>query len=157
DEKGQIVPQLRRLPEPELLWRVWQDAAAIPLTAPPATDSPVAVECPTRKALVIRRAFLKGMNYFDEKYGEWGADLELAYQIRHAGKKALILPDIRAIDRSGAEQPPAWSSSQRAVLAADRLNGVSHFLAKRAGFLSGLFITIRAVLLTFLRALTFQD
>jgi GT2 family glycosyltransferase len=156
DEKGSVVPQTRRLPDRDTLWKAWQDETAIAVNVPSVLDKPLAVEYPGRKVLLMPRSFLKGMNYFDEKYGEWGADLELAFQIRHAGKKVLIIPQVKAVDRSALERREQYSSGQRATLAADRLNGVSHFLSKRAGFVSGLTIQIQALLVTLLRALTFQ-
>ena len=82
---------------------------------------------------------------------------ELAFQIRHAGRKALLLPDIKAVDHSGQEPAPNWSNSQRATLAADRLNGAAHFLSKRLGFVAGTLIKLQAILVTLLRALTFQS
>jgi N-acetylglucosaminyl-diphospho-decaprenol L-rhamnosyltransferase len=157
DEQGNPVPQVRRLPDKDTLWKAWQEETPVGANVPPVLDKPLAVEYPGRKALLMPRSFLKGMNYFDEKYGEWGADLELAFQIRHAGKKVLIIPDVKAVDRGGSEPRERHTSSQRATLAADRLNGVSHFLAKRAGYFPGLLIHIQAVLVTLLRALTFQD
>ncbi|MBS1828930.1 MAG: glycosyltransferase family 2 protein [Acidobacteria bacterium] len=157
DSAGNPVPQVRKLPERTQLWEAWQDDAGLPMSVPAVSSSPVAIDYPGRKALLIRRAFLKGMNYFDEGYGEWGGDLELAFQIRHAGRKALLLPDVKAVDHSGQEPAPNWSSSQRATLAADRLNGASHFLSKRLGFVAGTLIKLQALLVTLLRALTFQS
>jgi GT2 family glycosyltransferase len=157
DASGSALPQVRKLPERDVLSRLWQDESAIPVSPPATLDAPMVVEYPGRKALLIRLAFLKGMNYFDEHYGEWGADLELAFQIRHAGKKALLIPQIRVTDHSASEAPMRWTNSQKATLAADRLNGVAHFLSKRAGFFAGLLLRIQAALLTLVRALTFQD
>ena len=156
DASGKPVPQVRKLPGRGELWAAWQAEEGLPLASPVTMDQPVAVEYPGRKALMIRRAFLKGMNYFDEKYGEWGGDLELAFQIRHAGRKALLIPDIRATDRSGDEGIKSWSNGQRAILAADRLNGAAHFLAKRIGYAASFWIQAQAVMVTFLRAITFQ-
>ncbi len=154
---GSPIAQVRRLPDREVLGRLWQDESAIPASVPATLDAPLVVEYPGRKALLIRLAFLKGMNYFDEHYGEWGGDLELAFQIRHAGKKALLIPAIRATDHGATEAAMRWTGSQKATLAADRLNGVAHFLSKRAGFFAGLLLRVQAVLLTLIRALTFQD
>jgi len=155
DAGGNAIPQVRRLPDRDSLWKAWQDEASLGASVPTVMDKPLAVEYPGRKVLLMPRSFLKGMNYFDEKYGEWGADLELAFQIRHAGKKVLVMPGIKAVDRGSAA--PAYNSSQMATLTADRLNGVSHFLSKRAGYFSGLMIHLQAVLVTLLRALTFQN
>ncbi|MFN7936128.1 MAG: glycosyltransferase [Bryobacteraceae bacterium] len=157
DSAGNPVPQARKLPERTQLWEAWQDDAGLPLSVPSVSSGPIAIDYPGRKALLIRRAFLKGMNYFDEGYGDWGGDLELAYQIRHAGRKALLLPDVKAVDHSATEPAPNWSNSQRATLAADRLNGASHFLSKRLGFVAGVLIKLQAILVTLLRALTFQS
>lgn len=157
DRSGNAVAQGRRLPDRAELWSAWQDEAGLPTSVPQPGAAPVAVEYPGRKALLIRRAFLKGMNYFDEGYGEWGGDLELAFQIRHAGRKAMLLPDVKVIDHSAEEAPRNWSPGQRATLAADRLNGASHFLGKRLGFVAATLIKVQAVLVTLLRALTFQN
>ncbi|MBI3682105.1 MAG: glycosyltransferase family 2 protein [Acidobacteria bacterium] len=156
DAAGSAVPQTRRLPDRDTLWRAWQDENAIELSTPQEAGPMVVVEWAGRKALLTRLAFLKGMNYFDARYGEWGGDLELAFQIRHAGKKTLLTPDVPVTDHSAEDPPLQWTSAQRATLAADRLNGVAHFLGKRAGFLSGLWFRVAAVLLTIARAIAFQ-
>lgn len=156
DHEGRPVPQVRRLPDKDQLAQVWRDPSAIPAATPDAQPL-VASEFPGRKALLIRKTFLKGMNYFDERYGDFGGDLELAFQIRHASKKAYIARDIPAVDHSTQEAEPAYSAGQRAIFAADRLNGASHFLGKRAGATAEGIMRISAVLGTFLRALTFQD
>jgi GT2 family glycosyltransferase len=158
DPAGQPVAQLRRLPDRETLWKAWQEEDAIAADVPAQIDGgPIAVEHPGRKALLIRLPFLKGMNYFDERYGDWGGDLELSFQIRHASRKAYIVPAVRALDHSGSERPPAWSSSQLATLTADRLNGAAHFLGKRSGFLSETLMRLQAIAVTFFKAITFQN
>lgn len=156
DAQGQVLPQVRKLPDSDTLWKVWQDETAVPASVPAAGERIVA-EYPGRRALLIRLPFLKGMNYFDEHYGDWGADLEMAFQIRHAAKKALIIGDIRVTDHLAAEAAPRWSNGQRATLAADRLNGVARFVARRAGFFGGVQLRLTAALITFVRALTFQS
>jgi GT2 family glycosyltransferase len=156
DPSGAPLPQTRNLPQRSELWQAWQQDSGLEAGIPNARE-PVAVEYPGRKALLIRRAFLKGMNYFDERYGEWGGDLELAFQIRHAGRKALLLPDVTVVDHSGEEPARNWSVNQRVILAADRLNGAAHFLSKRLGFFAGFLMQAQAVLVTLLRALTFQN
>ncbi|HUQ93048.1 MAG TPA: glycosyltransferase family 2 protein [Bryobacteraceae bacterium] len=156
DRDGAPVPQVRALPDRVSLWRAWQKEDAISVHPPSSTEEMIPVEFPGLRAILVWRTFLKGMNYFDERYGEWGGDLELAYQIRHAGRKTLIVPSIQAIDHSGAEAALAWSSSQQAALTADRLNGAAHFLGKRAGFFPKLLFKLQAILTTLGRALTFQ-
>lgn len=157
DEADQPAPQLGTLPDRDTLWRVWQDESAMRPSVPANLDAPIPVEHPSRAALLIPLPFLKGMNYFDEGYGEWGGDLELAFQIRHASKRTFVIPAIRAIDHSGSERGPAWSNSQRATLAADRLNGAAHFLGKRAGFIAGILMRLQAVMIALMRVITFQQ
>ncbi len=157
DSEGNPFPQVRSLPDRDTLWRLWQDESAIPASAPQTIERATAIEYPGRKALLIRRVFLKGMNYFDERYGEWGADLELAFQIRHASKKAYLIPHVQVLDHSFVDSKPTWNSAQRALLAADRLNGVSHFLSKRAGLLAGILIRIQAVFFMLVRALILHE
>jgi GT2 family glycosyltransferase len=157
DAQGNILPQVRSLPDRDALWRLWQDDSALPAFTPETIEHATAIEYPGRKALLIRRNFLKGMNYLDEHYGEWGADLELAFQIRHASKKAYLIPDVRVLDHSATDPKTPWNSAQRAILAADRLNAVSHFLSKRAGFLAGILIRVQAVFYIFVRALILHD
>lgn len=156
NSSGAAVPQTRTLPDRDTLWKAWQDDAGLPMSIP-STQQPLAIEFPGRRALLIRLPFLKGMNYFDENYGEWGGDLELAFQIKHAGRKAILIPDIKVLDISSTEKPLPWSSGQRATLAADRLSGTAHFLGKRLGFMPELMIRLQAILVTLLRALTFQN
>ena len=50
---------------------------------------------PRGAPLMVRKLFLRGMNYFDERYGEYWSDLELCWQLRNAGKSILVLPQVR--------------------------------------------------------------
>ncbi|MBI4903980.1 MAG: glycosyltransferase family 2 protein [Acidobacteria bacterium] len=157
DPSGEPIPQVRSLPDRDTLWRAWQDESAYAASLPAAGNTPFAVEHPGRKALLIPLPFLKGMHYFDERYGDWGGDLELSYQIRHASRKPYIIPAIRAVDHSSTERQLVWSNGQLATIAADRLNGVAHFLGKRAGFFAETIFRIQAILVTLFRVITFQN
>ena len=44
---------------------------------------------------MVRKQFIKGMNYFDERYGHFWADADLAMQVKHAQKD----PDLPANSR----------------------------------------------------------
>ena len=44
----------------------------------------VPAEFASRSALMVRKDFIRGMNYFDERYGQAWPDLELAWQIQNA-------------------------------------------------------------------------
>ncbi|MBL8231135.1 MAG: glycosyltransferase [Bryobacterales bacterium] len=155
DGQRKPVAQVRALPDREMLGRIWRQGEEVPSSLP--SGDVTATGYPGRRALLIRLNFLRGMNYFDEHYGEWGADLELAFQIQHAAKKTLILGDVPVVDRDAGEAAPEMAAGDRALLAADRANGVARFLERRTGFFGGLMFRTGAVLGTLLAALTFQD
>lgn len=155
DGQRKPLAQVRALPDRAMLGRIWRDGEEVPSSLP--SGDVTATGYPGRRALLIRLNFLRGMNYFDGHYGEWGADLELAFQIQHAAKKTLILCDVPVVDRAAGEAAPDMTASDRALLAADRANGVARFLERRTGFLGGLMFRIGALLSTLLAALTFQD
>lgn len=100
----------------------------------------VEVEYPSLDALMIRKPFIKGMNYFDERFGNFGADADLAMQIGRAQRKVLLYPAIRATYHA-APDPLAGDP----LLAADRALGAAAFLGKYEGFFSGLRFRIGAI------------
>ena len=88
-----------------------------------------AVDFPGVFALLIRKPFLKGMSYLDERYGELWADAELAAQVRRAGRKILLLPAARGVFHE-ADAPPALPAS---LLEADFEQGAATYLSKHHG------------------------
>jgi GT2 family glycosyltransferase len=117
DGEGRPAPQVGRLP-PDLDW------------APVAADEPEAVDYSRGAALMFRSFFFKAMRQIDERYGQFGGDAELCYQIRRAGKKILIMPDARARHYG--------HDDESGLRAADVRLGQATFLAKRLGFWAGL-------------------
>lgn len=104
-----------------------------------ANAESVEMAYPGLDALMIRKAFLKGMNYFDERFGNSWADADLAMQIRRAQRKIKLFPAIRAIYHN--EPDPAAADP---LYAADRQLGAAAFLGKYRGFVSGLTFRIGA-------------
>jgi hypothetical protein len=80
------------------------------------------------------------MNYFDERYGHFWADADLAMQVRNAQKKIRIYPKIRSTYR--AERDPLAGDS---IIKADCILGASHFLGKHNGFMAGLGFRVAAI------------
>ena len=103
----------------------WGGEPAGTLPIEPAADS-VAVPFPDFRAILLRKFFIRGLNYFDERYGHHWLDAELAAQIHRAAKQALVLPGIRATCRP-QEMSFALSTSARAALAADRALGAATY------------------------------
>jgi hypothetical protein len=79
---------------------------------------------------MARVHYIKAIRQIDERYGQWGADADLAIQIRRAGRRLLLVPDAR-VRHSGRD---AYTAMERA----DLLLARSVFLGKYQGFAAGL-------------------
>ena len=140
DPDGKSVPRTFRIPMGAALKAVARgdDPQRMPIDE---TQESVPVEYASHDALMVRRQFIQGMNYFDARYGEFGGDLDLAMQVRSAGRKIRLYPAIRATYHSMAD-PVAGDP----LFIADRAHGAAVFLAKYQGFFSGLMFRIGAIL-----------
>jgi GT2 family glycosyltransferase len=103
---------------------------------PDLTQESVVVAYPGRDAVLVRKHFIAGMNYFDERLGEYWADADLALQIRRAGKKIRLYPQIHAIFH-GSPIPMASSARRDTEDTSDRIVGAAVLLRKYYGFLAG--------------------
>ena len=101
-------------------------------------SDPVAVEFPRGAALMIRVFVIKAVRQIDEHYGQFGADADLAMQIRRASKKILLLPSVK-VRHPGKH---GYSATERA----DFLLSRAVFLGKYQGFGAGLRARLGAVL-----------
>ena len=102
-------------------------------------------------ALMVRRVFVKGMNYFEEKrFSEFWSDLELCYQIQTSGKKIAIADDALA-RLFPSERSIVLDSAAKTLLAADRISGAAGYLSKHEGFLQGTLFRLRFALASMLR------
>lgn len=135
DPSGQAVARTYRIPSGADL-----AAGVLHIMKVDSAESPVAVEYASRDALLVRKQFLRGMNYFDERFGEYWADLDLAMQIRGAGKKIRVIPSIRATLYPG-EDPLRGSAEAEA----DRTVGAAAFLGKYQGGFAGFKFRVAAI------------
>jgi GT2 family glycosyltransferase len=119
DREGRPAPQLGTLP-PDGQWRAAQPDGA----------QPIAVDYPRGAALMARVHYIKAIRQIDERYGQWGADADLATQIRRASRRILLVPDAR-VRHSGRD---AYTAMERA----DLLLARSVFLGKYQGLGAGL-------------------
>jgi GT2 family glycosyltransferase len=125
DPDGQPVSKFARIPAPGII-----DAVA---PSPDLTQDSVVVEHPGLQALLVRKQFIRGMNYFDERHlGHYWADADLAMQSRRAGKKIRLYPSIHA-----TLHPEADPLEGDPLAEADRALGAAAFLAKYYGFFTG--------------------
>ena len=135
DENGHAIARTRRFPDGEAL-RAVQTGGEIPWTEISA-ETLAAEECivvyPGREALLVRKSFVAGMNYFDERFGEYFADADLATQMRRANRKIRLYPSI----------PVTWhraSGSAPDVILhkSDRILGGAALLGKHHGAMAGM-------------------
>ena len=135
DPEGKPVSDARPLPTSGNLYPAPQELDL--------NQESIAIQYPGLDALLVRKQFIRGMNYFDGRYGDSWADADLAMQIRRAGKKIRLYPGIRATVH------PAPNALQGDPLAeADRILGAAAYLGKYYGFLSGLSFRLIAILKT---------
>src|SRR5579863_3256306 len=90
DTDAKPAPQFFRLPTPQT------GVELTPVEVDKSAEA-VSVEYATFQALLVRKFFVRGINYLDERYGEFGADVELAFQIRRVARKTLVLPQVTAL------------------------------------------------------------
>ena len=159
DENGLPIPQAYRLPDKAALSLFWRGCPLAALPAPDGED-PIPVEYPSWHALLIRRHTIQGVNYLDQRFGEYWADADLCHQIRRASRKILLLPCVQAtFRREGVWQPR--DTSERAAFTADAALGAAALIGKQEGITAGLWFQIRTILLALGRALwktlTFSD
>jgi GT2 family glycosyltransferase len=101
---------------------------------------------PGREALLVRKQFIAGMNYFDERFGEYWADADLAIKVRKAGRKLEMYPAIRATWHA-----PAEAAANDTVHKSDRILGAAALLGKHEGFFAGFGFRIAAILRALMR------
>lgn len=131
----QPATQFYRLPTPET------GADLIAVEADKKAEA-VPVEYASFQAFLVTKYFVKGINYFDERYGEFGADAEICFQIRRASRKILVLPQVTALHTPNSP----YSESSQTLLTADRIHGLAVYFAKHFGFITGLFFRVKNAL-----------
>jgi len=135
DTESHPAAQFFRLPTPET------GTVLLPVEIDTSAES-VIVEYATFQALLVRKYFVKGINYLDERYGEFGCDAELCYQIARAARRTLVLPQITALYTPGSP----YSSAAETIFAADRVHGAAVYFGKHYGFFTGLLFRIKSAL-----------
>jgi GT2 family glycosyltransferase len=130
DAAGQPALQIRDLPTP---------ANPDPTFRPGKTGTAPAV---SGAAIMVRRFLINALRHIDERYGNYGSDVELSMQVRRANKKVVIVEGATALHRP----EPA---KQTAAVTADRQLGTAAFLGKYHGFLAKLKYWTVAVLAAF--------
>jgi len=132
---GSIIESVFRLPSPAQLAE--SSLRGTPL--PRAAANEDSVEAADEPALIVRKTFIAGMNYLDEKrFSEHWSLLEVCWQIRNAGRKILVAQTARAI-----LHPPTPIEIDETLYAADRVSGAASFISKHLGFGAGISFRIK--------------
>jgi N-acetylglucosaminyl-diphospho-decaprenol L-rhamnosyltransferase len=133
---GNPVWRVLPLPTRDVLARICAGDppfTSVPTFAPDLTPESIAVAYPGRDVLLVRRHFVAGMNYFDERLGEYWADADLALQIHRAGKKIRLYPRIRATWHATPDPEP-----RDTLHMSDRIVGAGVLLGKYRGLFAGI-------------------
>lgn len=154
DETGKLNTEVRKLPSLQAMSLLWRDPDQLPQQTIDPSGGPVPVEYPGRIAIMVRKQFVRAINWFDERYGEFGGDLELAYQIRRSRKQILVIPSARANLAQAA--PSELDDAALATLSADRAQGTSVFLNKHVGWFPSFTFKTGAVFYALGQLLSFQ-
>jgi len=148
DADGATVSRVGALPDPATLYRAWaagerwEDEALGPV---PEGDGPLEVDCPDPRAVMLKTQSVRGMNYFDERYGEFGSDVELFTQAYRASKRAVVFREITAVARSGEGLWSPTSEAERTCLTADFGNGLVAYTGKHYGWFAGFKMRLRVL------------
>jgi hypothetical protein len=129
-----VTPQISELPSPAHPYPDWHTPGDVDYQD---------VECATGAAIMVRHQFIRAMRHIDERYGNYGSDLDLCAQVvRRASKKVRIVRNVKALhDVLGKDD---------SLTDADRVIGTAVFLGKYYGAVEGLKFrlinTLKAVL-----------
>ena len=143
------VPRVYPFPDPEMLKTAWRTGQLPGGSAVNPSSAALEVDYPAGAPILVWRRSLKSMNYVDERYGQYWADLELCHRIRTSGRKIVVIPEARVnyLDSSAADD---------AVYSADCASGAAAYLGKRYGFSASLKFRLGALLTTLAHAATFR-
>ncbi len=141
--EGTATPLVYRLPDAAALNAACNSGGLDLLSANPDAGT-FPVECASGTAFMVRKHYLKGMNYLDERFGEYWSDIELCFQIRRSSKKILLATAARAIRHDDLWRPE--QASARAQLSADCALGAAHYAGKHGGFVAGASFRLRLIL-----------
>ena len=128
---GSPAPQVRELPSP---------SSPDPLFRPAEGGDEIAAPCVSGAAIMFRSFFLRALRQIDERYGNYGSEIELCMQVRRANRRTVILRDATAVHEG------LKSAMSKSTLAGDRVNGIAVFLGKHNGFVSGILYRVKCAL-----------
>lgn len=150
--EGEPAGQFYKLPPPNEIGAAARTLGWRPAGLPDLSAESVPVEFPSLAALMVRSFFLRGLRYFDQRYGQHWVDAEVCFQIRRVSRKILLAPGIRAV-----LHPREDSGDSRVLLAADWASGAAVFAGKHYGFAAGLKVRVGSAWHALISALKLRD
>jgi N-acetylglucosaminyl-diphospho-decaprenol L-rhamnosyltransferase len=132
NEAGQRTPQARSLPTPAMPDPGFRAAEG---------TGEITAECVSGAAMMFRSFFLRALRQIDERYGNYGSDIEMCSQVKRSSRKLIILTDVAAVHE------PSPSPMKPGSLAGDRAVGTAVFLGKHHGFFTGMMYRLKTGLL----------
>jgi len=142
---GAPAPQITDLPRPGQSDLAWRPAD------PERGEQPV--EYARGAAIMVRAFFLRAMRQIDERYGTYGSDAELCFQVNRSAKRVLLLPATRVMHHGHTD----LDASDRAARDADFKLGMALYIRKRFGIVRGIVFRVAAILAAFGGLLSFSD
>lgn len=146
DDGGTIVTQAYKLPDAAMV-KEFSQTGSLGASLPVDTSAPaVRAEYVVHSPLFMRRVSMAGMNFLDERYGQFWSDAEIYFQIRRAGKSVVILPSVRVKSATPALAFPQPLDRWGSKLKADAILSGAAYLGKHSGFGSSFGYRIGAIL-----------
>jgi len=127
DAEGRPASRIHPIPTRDEL-AVAARGSSLPSVDLDLAQESIAVAYPELDAVLIRKHFVRSMNYFDQRFGHYWADADLAMQIRRAGKQIRLFPGIRA-----TYHPAPDPLEGDALANADRVSGAAALVGKYEG------------------------
>lgn len=146
DAQGTPATRIYPLPTPDLLWQFWKTGRLGPPLPLDLTAEEIRPRYLTGTPVLVRRQSIAGMNYLDERYGQFWSDAEICFQIARAGKSIALLPGVRVRGPQPFQAIPEKLDRWGAKLAADAALGGATYLARHEGFARGLTFRLGATL-----------
>jgi GT2 family glycosyltransferase len=154
DEAGRVAIRALPLPKAADVMGLWKaEGAASGREADPQNET--TAENLDDLALMVRRQFVQGMNYLDERYGDSWSYTDLFLQIRRAGKKAVVVPGARAVRHPLPAQ--TQDPRVRAAQSSDFASGAARYLGKHAGAGAAVRFRLGAFAYTLGKLISFND
>lgn len=145
-----FTPRVYALPGPDQLMAEWKKGLELPAKEPDATAEAVSVQYPRGAPLIMRKNFLATSKFLDQRFGDYGADMDLCRRVLASGKKIVMLR------QAGAVYSDPGAVDRDAVVESDHALGAAAYLSKYYGTGAGFRFRMAAIFTVVAQALTFR-